>query len=642
MSDIAPRRVFEFSPDERDFWPSVDFNTDLEACHNPFLIMFVGTGRTGKSTRANQLLRHTLKENQPFEAQNGIEPVAVTFQYVGPFTFGELAEKHKMQLQVHGDPEIFLIDCEGLHSLSETTATLKQATFALSQIVSMTVLVMKETINHQNIPNVRSLFVLSHAFSRSLPGFRIGTTIMIRDVGVRLPRGQVLSLDEQNVLRQSADVELRRKILTVLNQACVRFSEHEMLVLAQPAFDEPPLYWKSIEDFCTFCATIASERRSIPGETLLQLFDEAKPSIMQISDFANPSVPFETIMRNIACRYLAAGRAAAFANVVPDISEYLRHLGSAKLRDGLDVEFVAGTIRKCLADFEKHAERLLPNVLEYAPDDTDNCRIEISHSVQQSCDRLFVGHCLAILVPEIEIEIVEQIKNGIAREMEAIPIRDIGVFSFTDLSTRYETAAEAQFRDFMTQIHRGIVASVGFDQLVESLGHKISDHVKTIEAVRRQEYTEFVEAENERERKKLEEKFQEDLKKMSEEEAEKQRQLEQEKAEMARRHEESQTRHRVAIEQERAAADAQRVQHEQHMAAMAAAQQRKEAENRQLIAKMEADFKAKEAERQRREDQDREARNQQVKNLERLIQQLQNRPPQVIHVSSKRRWWKFW
>jgi hypothetical protein len=174
-------------------------------------------------------------------------------------------------VQVNNDADIFIIDCEGLYSLGETTATLKQATLALAHLASMAVLVMSQQVNRENINDVRSLFVMSHAFTRAVPGFEVGTTVMMRDIGVRIPKGESPSLADKNRLRQDADVRERSKILEVLNQAHVKFSERDFLVLGQPAFDDSELYWKSIEDFLTFCVTIQSRRARFSGEVLLQI-----------------------------------------------------------------------------------------------------------------------------------------------------------------------------------------------------------------------------------------------------------------------------------------------------------------------------------------------------------------------------------
>jgi hypothetical protein len=135
--------VFEFSQDETDFWPSKQFQADLTTAFCPFIIMFVGNSRAGKSTRLNQLVLRKLHSNAPFKAARGLDPVTMKFQYVGPLKFGELSHIHGIDLEVNSNPDIFLVDCEGLYSLGTTTKVVEQATFALSQMVSMTVLLMR-------------------------------------------------------------------------------------------------------------------------------------------------------------------------------------------------------------------------------------------------------------------------------------------------------------------------------------------------------------------------------------------------------------------------------------------------------------------------------------------------------------------
>jgi hypothetical protein len=373
--------------------------------------MLVGNGRVGKSTRSNQLLLHEIRPNDPFQAENGAQPVTMKFQYAGPFKFGQLAQLHNVDLKVESDPDIFLIDCEGLHSLGKTTPVLKQATFALSQMVSMTILVMKEQVNHDNIDSVRSLFVLSHAFSRDLPGFAVGTTIMMREVGVRYPRGKKLTLNEKNTLRQKADIDERTKILGTLNRHNVAFSEDNFLVLAQPEFDEPDLYWKSIEDLILFMGSIAGKRGTISGESLLDLFNEAQPSIMQITDFAKPSIPFDIIIQNITSRYLKEASSTAIEDGKTEIQAGISQLKSAKLRTGLDVQFVGNLIVRCLRVFEEKAEQLFPHLLEYSPEQSENHRILIKNTIEQFSNQLFVQQCITVLVPELAIEIFEEFRR---------------------------------------------------------------------------------------------------------------------------------------------------------------------------------------------------------------------------------------
>jgi hypothetical protein len=54
LDSLMSKENFDFSKDERDVKPSAQFEHDLKDAQNPFLMMFVGNGRTGKSTRVNQ------------------------------------------------------------------------------------------------------------------------------------------------------------------------------------------------------------------------------------------------------------------------------------------------------------------------------------------------------------------------------------------------------------------------------------------------------------------------------------------------------------------------------------------------------------------------------------------------------------
>jgi hypothetical protein len=195
--------------------------------------------------------------------------------------------------------------------------------------------------------------VLSHAFSRQLPGFSIGTTIMMRDVGVRYQRGQKLTLAAKNQLRQDRDVKFRTPIIEALNRRNLKFSERDFLVLAQPSIDEPELYWKSIEDFLIFTASVASARANITGESLIKLFGPAKPFVIQIADFSNPSLPFGVIMEKVATRYLTKACRTTTAAVTKEMHQDVNQMNSLDIRSGLQARRVQDTIAQVIRDFER-------------------------------------------------------------------------------------------------------------------------------------------------------------------------------------------------------------------------------------------------------------------------------------------------
>jgi hypothetical protein len=446
------------------------------------MIMAVGNGRTGKSQRGNHLVNHDLRANEPFEVDAGPEPITMKFQYVGPLKFADLAKIHGTQLNPNLDCEVFIIDCEGLHALSNTPARLKQATFALAQMVSVTVLVTKEMVNWDNIDSIRSLFILSHAFTRKVQGFSIGTAIMMRDVGIRGLRDPQLSLEDKNRARQLSDVKQRTQILEALNKASIKFSERDMLVLGQPSFDEPELYWKSIDDFLTFAAFVASSRARIPGTTLLDLFQQAKPYIMKIQDFEDPSISFDEIIANTARGYLKAATDFALQNSENEISHYVSGLDSQHLRAGQDIKFTISTISRSISAFECRAGELFPSLLDYSDVETEKCRHSIRPTIQAIYERLFIARSLLVVVPELHSEIVGTIRNEIELELTKVTVPEIGVYTFSDLSRRYEVKAKSCLSIAARQLHPGAALSTDFERSRDAIQASVSDIVQRAES----------------------------------------------------------------------------------------------------------------------------------------------------------------
>jgi hypothetical protein len=96
-------------------------------------------------------------------------PISTAFQFCRPIRFADFSRLHNIKLTGEKDPDVFLIDCEGLHSLSDATPSLKKATFALAQMSSLTVLVVRGMSNYNNIDSAKSLFVLGRAFTPDVP-----------------------------------------------------------------------------------------------------------------------------------------------------------------------------------------------------------------------------------------------------------------------------------------------------------------------------------------------------------------------------------------------------------------------------------------------------------------------------------------
>jgi hypothetical protein len=281
-----------------------------------------------------------------------------------------------------------------------------------------------------------------------------------------------------------------------------------------------------------------------------------------------------------------------------------------------------------VSDFKNLSQESFPHVLDYSPTDTEKYRTEIKDSVRQCCDRFFVDRCLTVIVPDIEKEIVEQIKAEIASEMGQLTVAKVEGFSFTNLSGRYETSANSRFCDRLNRIHTGISSSAQFSQLVVSLRTTISTHVKAVESTKMGEYQAFVKAEAQKKAEEEKRRLQEEQRRQAEElkriEAERQAELQRQQAEEERRkreREEQEAAHRAEVER---------------LAAEAAAQREAElraAEARQAdIARIQAQQKAEEDERKRKLEAQRQADEERQRALEAQAAWLRAHPPPTVYT----------
>jgi hypothetical protein len=409
---------------------------------------------------------------------------------------------------------------------------------------------MSEPVNHQNIDHVRALLLLSHAFSRDLPGFANGTTIMMREIGVPTERGRKQSLEELNQKRKNSDGEHRTKIIRLLEEANVHCTTETLLVLAQPQlYRQTDLYWKSIEDYLKFAAAIASLRDNIAGSSLIDLFMEAKPLIMQIEDFANPSLPFEQVLKKVANGYLEAAHKYVIDTIDHEIGEQIDQINSVELREGLQVNFVAKQIESAMSRFEQTAEKSLPHLLDYAPDQTRTFQERIQNDVRTICNRRFLERCLAILVPEMQAEVIDQAKIEIQAEMEKLSISDVGLFSFTKLSARYEMTIASRFDAAVSKIHPEIVNLHEFHSLAHEVRTRISDYVLEVEANQKEKHSAYAKAESERIQEEQDAKFVQEVARVGREEAEKQLKEEKERFETLRKEIEEKSRQEIELQQ---------------------------------------------------------------------------------------------
>jgi flagellar biosynthesis GTPase FlhF len=87
-----------------------------------------------------------------------------------------------------------------------------------------------------------------------------------------------------------------------------------------------------------------------------------------------------------------------------------------------------------------------------------------------------------VIVPEIECEIIGEIKHDIGDQMSVLPIISVETFSFTNLLSHCATNVQTQFCESIQRISKS-------DLIIECCD---LDHVKWIESMLRQKYVTFV------------------------------------------------------------------------------------------------------------------------------------------------------
>jgi hypothetical protein len=367
---------------------------------------------------------------------------------------------------------------------------------------SVTVLVMKDVINHQNAEAARSLFVLGRAFSRDIPGFATGTVIMMRDVGLDIDAGADFS--EKDDLRRAADSENRTNIRNVLNDKRIPFTEHTSLVLAQPERDlDPDLYWKSIEDFLIFVKKIADARSAIPGHVLCDLFDEAKPHIMQINDFNNPTIPFESILMNYVTRQLNMAQSFAIADISAIVRSEIGLWPADRLRQGVPADFLQRQIRETQAKFTKKANELYPHVADLYSAKAREVEDTIDLIVKQSCDTAFVDACAQMLVPECLASVVKDVEAEIQMEMDRLATENVSAYGFAHTTWRFQHRAESLLTNLMMTIDQAIIERPEFSNAVDSLAAEVLESLHTWEQRKKRDLEQYQKSQREASQRQL-------------------------------------------------------------------------------------------------------------------------------------------
>jgi hypothetical protein len=388
-----------------------------------------------------------------------------------------LCEVLDVRFEVREEIDLFLIDCEGLYSLEETTNPAQsQAMFALAQMSSVIALVVQGQVSYETLGPVRSLFKLSLAFRRHFARFRGGVIIAQRDVGVE--EKERASPEEQELLRQSVDSEECELLREVFERGHLHFENGDLKVLCQPYFDQKELYWNSVRDFVKYTLTIGERRGVFSGQNFIDMFEEMKPLIMGMNDLENGEIPFEKIFGCLVDGYLrqADEYARGFLNQL--VIEPIGLLDRDQLRRYEDLPFMRVAQDSMRHHFESKANELLRHVLEDDPERTSQYIEGLTRFIKDKAREQVDAACLRIIIEQTAPECLDRLCQIMRTEISAMSDENLDPSNFADyiVGMRQRVTdmlvSEAQF------LNPGVCNRAEFRECLSRLMDKVDEFVR--------------------------------------------------------------------------------------------------------------------------------------------------------------------
>jgi hypothetical protein len=605
-------RVFDFINGKNDYVFSNEFQHVLGSSSKLFIVMNVGNGRVGKSTRLNQLIRRDIYAEEPFESYGGSAPVTMEFQFYGPMKLRELCEIHQLTVSVNPDDDVLLIDCEGLNSLGQTTPGLKNAMFALAQITNLVVLVMKEIVNQENLESVRSLLALTRVFTHEIQNFATGTVILERDVGVACSRST--SFDEKNRVRIEADRVRKSQVLNLLNNGNTILTDQTFALFGQPQFDTPELYWNSMNDFLTFVHSVASRHRQIPGSTLIALFEKAKSSFKAIPGLNQPLISMKQIHDEFVEVRLCEAERITIAKIDEVVISPIQRLSKTDIQRGPNSGFVAERESELIRLFESKSKELYQNAPSINPMSFKKHKDDITAQIRSRADKAYLDRVVREILPDELRSILNSLKTRLNQAASNISPQSVMNYSFSQMRSQYRSMVDQECNQMISRLGGAVRGTSEYSSGLSQLQGDIETAVNAIETTKRNEHQAWQRRENERIAREQREREERERERLAREAEEYRERLRQEEAARQRRiAEEAEREQRRLAEQRRIQAEnlqrLERLRREEEAARLAreqqVAQERAEAAQRErdrqaAIAREEARRREMEAEWERR------------------------------------------
>ena len=186
------------------------------------------------------------------------------------------------------------MDCEGIDSFGNITLGLRKAICTLLQISTVNLYVTKN-IDRTSIFQMRAFFTLPQIFPGSQKTLNKSIGVILTGIGVP---GKPTEEEFEQKRKENDKMELD-KFYSQIKSHNLKFDKDHLAFFAQPKWDKPAHYFESIKDLICFITKNIENRVKIPGEKLIEIFNDCIPIISEVDDLDNPNIQLEIIVDKV-------------------------------------------------------------------------------------------------------------------------------------------------------------------------------------------------------------------------------------------------------------------------------------------------------------------------------------------------------
>jgi hypothetical protein len=487
------------------------FRDALQKSKFPFLILFMGYSRAGKSTRLNQIL--TKEEGfelpGPFVAQAGAKAVTLGFDFAGPVSFTDLNDLHGLGLTIdpNRDAEIFFVDCEGMDHLDGSSPGFGKSMFALCQLSVANVIVIHGAMTQNHVLPLTTLFRMSKIIQNTQNQIETGFTVIERNVGVVSPTGDTLEdgTPEFETVRHQQDASRKRVIYQLLRGGDVRCAEQNFQVLEQPTSENPISYWNSLRELMQFWYTIATKTLILPGTVLLSLFDRTVQIIDDTPNCDNVNIRFDAILTGFVRDTFTNARQAIVNEFDTLITHPIQRLTVNELKRFQKPAFIVATQETVISGFKTKANELHPFVCEsfrYIFDEfCDGLRNQISTQVNE----IHLLHCAGTLLLDKAANLLAKVDQEVSQKSELLQndLQLVENYQFSTWGGKLADSTETKLRKCMDKYDSNVTHLSEYAKSIQTLRGQVTDRVDEVEIQMRRAWNKMKDAKAAQDRERL-------------------------------------------------------------------------------------------------------------------------------------------